>query len=211
MVKVVIFDFDGVLIDSNAIKREAYYQIFASLDNSRGAISACLQEEREGDRYHVIRRILQRLCPQAGEEEVSSYAKNYGIICEARTSTCREIPGASACLDCLAGKYDLYINSATYEDSLRRVVYKRGWDHYFREVLGSPRTKVENLARIMKCQKVAGQEMVFIGDSQRDLNAAQTCGCHFVGIKNADNDFKAKNLVLLDDLYTLDKVILEYK
>lgn len=216
MIKSVVFDFDGVLVDSNTVKSNAYFDIFAPLGNTREIVAACLTEEREGDRYQVIASILRRLWNigltwgnDTLLDAVVRYAGQYNQICEAYTATCREIPGASECLQCMVKHYTLYVNSATPEESLQRIIQQRGWEPYFRDVLGRPHTKIENLNKIMQKINVKNKEIVFVGDSQRDWTAARTCGCYFVGVRNSDNDFDSQDLVLLDDLYGLNEVISE--
>lgn len=216
MIKLIVFDFDGVLVDSNAVKRNAYFDIFAPLGNIREIVATRLTQEREGDRYQVIASILQRLADiglswgsDALSDAVVRYAEQYNRICETHTAICREIPGALECLQFLANDYALYVNSATPEGPLQRVIHKRGWTPYFRNVLGSPATKIENLNKITQKMNANSNEMVFIGDSQRDFTAARACGCHFLGMRNLDNDFDSQDLILLDDLYSLREVIFE--
>lgn len=217
MIKCVVFDFDGVLVDSNAVKRNAYFDIFAPLGNTREIVSACVAEEREGDRYQVIERILRRLAGAgivvADEpllEAVELYADQYNEICESYAVKCREICGASESLSRLAKKYTLYVNSATPEAPLRRVIRNRSWEQYFKAVLGGPVLKADNLEKILKWENIDGKAMFFIGDSQRDFAAAQSGGCHFIGIRNPDNDFKIQPSILLDDLRDLEQVIREH-
>lgn len=216
MIKCVVFDFDGVLIDSNAVKRKAYFDIFEHLANARDAVSACLAEEREGDRYQVIKSILARLSADgilASNSPihlaVERYAVKYGEISEAYTVACREIPGASKALIELNKNCPLYVNSATPQIPLRQVVVKRGWGGYFKEVLGGPVSKSDNLSRIIQREGLGGKSVLFVGDSQRDFAAAQIVGCNFLGIRNADNDFFESPAVLAPNLNGLIKVISE--
>ena len=54
------FDFDGVLVDSNAVKREAYFSIFAGVDGSRQAVEAACRALPAGDRFDMKTRKATR-------------------------------------------------------------------------------------------------------------------------------------------------------
>lgn len=209
-----MFDFDGVLVDSNAIKRETYFEVFAALGDTRDAVTSGLAACPLGDRYQVIDHILGQLNDRGVDtgggsfvERRARYAERYSQICEVRTSTCAEVAGACRSLSRLSRRYALYVNSATPEAPLRRVIERRGWAGYFRGVLGGPRSKTENVRSILHQEQVDGRDAVFVGDGQRDLAAAQAGGCRFVGIRNDTNDFDPRGLIMLDDLCGLEDVI----
>ncbi len=62
-IKIIVFDFDGTLVDSNEIKFNAYYDIFPKNDDYTKIIDNILNRFREKSRYFIIKEILQ----QAGE------------------------------------------------------------------------------------------------------------------------------------------------
>lgn len=49
-VKVVVFDFEGVLVDSNAIKHNAYFNVFASLIATKSIVKMALEKAQGSDR-----------------------------------------------------------------------------------------------------------------------------------------------------------------
>ena len=55
---------------------------------------------------------------------------------------------------------------------------------YFQKIYGSPINKVEVLKKIMTFEKVSKNEMLYIGDSPEDQNAALMLGIHFIGRKS---------------------------
>ena len=213
MTTCVVFDFDGVLVDSNAVKRRAYRDIFASTAGSEPVVESVLESNTEDDRFGVIRSILQGLgldgldAPGRLDLLVAEYSDRYNAICEEHAATCAEIPGASAALTRLVTRHPLYVISATPEDPLRRIVQRRGWGRYFRDVLGRPRTKSENLARVIRGEGIAAAKIVFVGDGRRDLDAARQAGCRFVGVRNAFNDFDPVGLTMLNDLTRLPELV----
>lgn len=212
MTACVVFDFDGVLVDSNAVKRRAYRDIFADAPESEAVVEAVLQSDTEDDRLEVIRAILRGLNREGhatAEQDllVAEYGERYNTICEEHAATCSEVRGASSALARLAKTHSLYIISATPEVPLRRIVKRRAWSRYFREVLGRPRTKGENLARVIRREGIKGQQIVFVGDGRRDLVAARETGCRFVGVRNEFNDFDPAGLLMVDDLTGLVELI----
>jgi phosphoglycolate phosphatase-like HAD superfamily hydrolase len=213
MTACVVFDFDGVLVDSNAVKQRAYRDIFADTPGSEPVVQAVVQSNPKDDRFGVIRAILEGLSSEGrgspGQLDllVAEYGDRYNTICEEHAATCVEVRGASSALALLAKRHSLYVISATPDDPLRRIVKRRGWSGYFRDVLGRPRTKSENLAQVMRREGVEGQRIVFVGDGRRDRDAAREAGCRFIGVRNEFNDFDPAGLTMVDDLTTLVEMI----
>ena len=216
MIKCVAFDFDGVLVDSNAVKRSAYFDIFAPLGATQPVVRTVLEDNWDCDRYRTIGRILKRLvdagllgADQRFGELIGKYADRYNDICEEYAATCPEIAGVSTCLPRLAKRCGLYVNSATPEQPLCRIVRRRGWEGYFRRVMGGPNTKKQNLEWILQREQVSGQELLVVGDGRSDLIAARDLRCHFVGVRNDSNDFDRNGLTMMDDLQNLERLMAE--
>lgn len=212
--RALVFDFDGVLVDSNTVKQDAFRRIFEDVGVSSDFVSGCLQALPEGNRFDVIRAMLERL--RAGrrvgddepiESQVQRYAEAYNDICEEHAATCPEVPGAGKRLAQWASRFALYVNSATLEQPLRRVVARRGWAGYFRGVFGSPTSKADNLTKVLEREKVSPPDLLFVGDGGRDLRAAQTVRCRFVGVRNSHNDFDATGLTMIDDMHGLHDLL----
>ena len=194
-VQCVVFDFDGVLVDSNAVKRAAYFEVFRDFPEARPLIERAV-DEGEGDRYDVIRSVLSGMVDEgrisernAGERALQERAERYNQICEAAVTLAPETSGCSATLRQLAGMFPLYINSATPEAPLRRIVERRAWAGFFKAVLGRPRTKVENLTLILEQERIPSGALAFVGDGSNDQMAAQACGCPFIAFSNGSTRF----------------------
>lgn len=181
-IRCIVFDLDGTLIDSNSLKREAFFEACASVRGARAVLPDLIADAHD-DRYGIIRRLLQTLEPEATHERYESLVARYSDLTEAGTAGCPEVPGASAVLVSLGRRWPLYVNSATPETSLRKAIERRGWTNRFRLVLGRPASKAENLALICRAEHCRPSEATFVGDALSDLKASREFGCHFVGYR----------------------------
>ena len=215
--KCVVFDFDGVLVDSNEAKCRAYFKVFDEL-GSQGAtlVYRVLASGGERNRYGILRQIVRegRLAglfngTSAEDTLVSDYARHYNDICEEHAATCAEVLGAGRVLVHLTQRYPLYINSSTPDRPLVRIVSRRGWDGLFRGVYGSNHRKVENLARALRSEGVMPPEAVFVGDSEVDRSAAACTGLEFIGIRNHFNDFREAPSRLCNNMNEVEAAILK--
>jgi phosphoglycolate phosphatase-like HAD superfamily hydrolase len=218
MIRCVAFDFDGTLVDSNQIKRQAFFDAVADGDPDGFVVAMVLDEIRPGDRYAVTREIARLLCERGGmpagsdpEAAAVRWAEDYTRRCEEGVSSCPEIPGASAALEALAGRgIALFVNSATPEKPLQRVARLRSMSHHFRRILGGPASKLANLRRIGDEAGVAREELLFVGDGEDDRSAAASFGCRFAGVvRPGPRRFAREPEIRIDDLSGLPRVVAE--
>lgn len=216
MIRCVAFDFDGTLADSNEIKRQAFFDVVGEHDPDGSVVAEVLDRIRPGDRYAVsltIARLLRergRLAPGEDPEFWSQHwADAYTKACETGVSTCPEIPGAAAALAWLNRKrIPRYVNSATPEVPLRRILKLRGMDHLFAGVFGGPTGKVENLKAIVAHAGCESEAVLFVGDGEDDREAAESFGCPFVGVARPGGNRFAKDVAIrIEDLTSLDSIV----
>lgn len=189
MIKVIVFDFDGVLVNSNMVKREAYYEALAPIKNSSEILQTVLIEHPEYDRYAVTRAVLSQ-CVGEGryrEQQVDEYAFRYNRIVQHFIARNGLVDGVCSVLNELSRNRSLYINSATPRSALEESVKILGITSYFREIYGSPQSKADNLGSILKSEFALGRDTVVVGDGESDYGVARACGCHFIGIRNEFN------------------------
>ena len=75
-----------------------------------------------------------------------------------------------------------FVISATPEDEIREIVRRRGLRDYFKEVIGAPETKSENLKNILIKYDLKPSKCIFFGDAESDYRAAKRCGLNFMAI-----------------------------
>lgn len=197
MIKVIVFDFDGVLVDSNRIKFDFFFELFPVFDHAaRAALKETLIFMRERSRFDILRDIFSRLGVSGDKKEnkVVEYALKYDEKVRSAITKIGLVPYAHNTISRLSSQYRIYINSATPESSLLKTVAVLEIRDFFKEIYGGPATKEENLKKIMEAENVKGNETVVIGDGESDRRSAEACDCFFIGIPNAFNKWNGSGM-----------------
>ncbi len=209
--RVVVFDFDGTLVDSNALKRAAYGNAAAAIPGGADLVEDILAANPEGTRHDILGALARRLFPDdkaTCDRLADELVMRYTALTGRGAANCPEIPGATAAFAALAAEgWILAINSSTPTDALLDILARRGWRDRFRCVYGAPATKVENLRRIATDLGVEEATLVMVGDREADRRAAAAVGCRFVAVVRPDSDFAAPVAHSIRDLTGLPRVL----
>lgn len=182
MIKVIVFDFDGVIIDSEVIKQDGYRLMFSDFGEDVPenilAYSREIQNNGISGRRNIIQSIMRFL--KKNDEDTDIYVRRYSDAVRSRLIKISISAEVRDVLQMLCEKYPLYINSLTPDNELILIVENIGVCSTFTQVLGSSNTKIENLKNICQREEVSPDEILFIGDSIGDENAAYEFGCNFL-------------------------------
>lgn len=189
-IRVIVFDYDGTLVYSNAIKREAYRPLFPPGARYDMMVAQVQDDLPAGTRFDLIREMLLREgephTPSGLEEKISTLANRYDQIASEGAATCAEREGATATLSALSKQLPLHLLSATWEPSLVKIIARRGWTQYFRSIRGAPCDKAVELLSIAAREKCRTEEILMVGDSDMDRSAAERARCQYLGMQDGD-------------------------
>lgn len=182
--KTLIFDCDGVVLNSNKVKTDAFYQAVLSYGEQAAQALVEYHVANGGvSRYKKFAYFLNTLAPQHAaeisgptlEELLDAYASHV-------------LEGLLTC-DIAKGIHELRKNnpntnwlivSGGDQAELRHVFTERGLAEYFDGgIFGSPDTKDEILEREINNGNIQ-QPALFFGDSKYDYQAANGAGLDFV-------------------------------
>ncbi len=197
-VEVVVFDFDGVLVDSVDVKTRAFVALYESYGPqvaeqvrahhlAHGGISRYVK-------FEYYERVL--LGREPTRERLEELADAFARLVVDQVVAAPEVPGASGLLDELDGRVPLHVASGTPEVELLEIVRRRGWDGHFESVRGTPATKAEILSGISAEWAVDPSRMLMIGDATTDLDGAWAAGTQFVGLATEGDPFPAGTRVV---------------
>jgi len=199
-IKGAVFDFDGTLVQSTAVKDAGFYSVYKKYGiEIAQAVLEHSQFHGGLNRYDKLRHYnTEFLGLPYSETLIHSQAKEFSkYVVDSVISAC-EVPGATEFLDhCLANGLLCAINSATPATELRHIVSRRRWGSRFDLVLGSPSTKYDNLCYTCEKWKLKATSLLFFGDAREDRLAAAKAGVRFVAIGDNTGD-----TIYYSDFYT---------
>jgi len=198
-----VFDCDGVILDSNEIKTQAFRESLPEQPEDLVDELVSYHQATGGiSRYVKLEYFFKNLKGEADDSKcrdlVEEALELFGTYCYESLVSCDEILGVRNTLTNLtAASIPMAVVSGAAEHELCRIFEVRGLSEYFEYVLGSPKTKIENMKWLKEQGFLCGNG-VFFGDSRSDLDAAQYFGLEFVFVRGRseweDGDAKCQEL-----------------
>ncbi len=179
---LIIFDCDGVIIDSNELKIKAMGEALNKNGVAASQTAKCkaffAAHFGKSRLYHInyfVKNILD-----LDKNETTIFKQQ---LLEAYSSQCKKLY-LSSNLTPLVEKFlrqnksIKYVASGSEQDELREVFKHRKLETYFVEILGSPEKKTVHVTNILKNN--INLKAVMIGDAVSDLEAAKDNDIDFI-------------------------------
>ena len=144
----VVFDCDGVILDSNWLKTDAF--ITTLEDEPEECIDKMIAYHKANggiSRYKKFRHYFEEINPHEDFEKNTKVAiSRFAEIVQKELIECNLIPGVLDFINDVNKKgLPLFVVSGSDGEELRKVFNKRKIDSLFSAIYGSPSTKIQNI------------------------------------------------------------------
>jgi len=187
VIKNIIFDFDGVILDSIPVKTEAFRKLFNDFPSEKVEMLVSFHLKNGGmSRYKKIEYFFMHIMNEQIEDTtILEYARKYSKITKEELAQPKYL-----ILDSLEfirqnyKKYNMHIASGADEEDLKYICKKLEIDKYFLSINGSPTVKSKIVRFLLQKNNYREEETILIGDSINDADAADENQIDFYGYNN---------------------------
>ena len=187
--KNILWDFDGVIIDSHAIRELGFREVLADFPEEE--IEELLVYHRKNgglSRYVKFRYFFEKIRKQTiSEAQVNDWSSKFSDIMRKKlVNKANLIPETLAFIQKESPHYNMHIISGSDGEELRFLCENLGLTRYFKSIEGSPVPKIDLVKNLLKKYSYLPDECILIGDSINDYEAAKSSNIDFLGYNNLE-------------------------
>lgn len=187
MIKTILWDFDGVILDSMKIKGDGFVELFKSYPHDKIKQLKTYHYANGGvSRFDKIRYFFNELLQKdILDDEVETLAQKFGHIIEKKLyDKDNLIHDSLKFIKENYQNYNFHIVSGAEHNELNDLCKHFNIEQYFITIMGSPIKKDVLIKTVLDRFDYQKDETVLIGDAITDYNAALKNGIQFLGYNN---------------------------
>ena len=217
--KLILFDFDGVLVESVDIKTKAFAQLFES--EGKAIVEKVVDYHLKNagvSRFEKIKYIYKNmLIRDLSEKTFDGLCLQFSHLVVDEVVSAPYVEGAKEFLDDYANKYSCFVASATPQDEIEAIIKRRQMQGCFKGIYGSPKKKGDIVREILAAYTLEHNEMpfnsalspqsfVYVGDALSDYQAAKDNSIRFIA-RITGNEFENIDCMKMRDLVNLKNAL----
>lgn len=186
-IKNILWDFDGVLVDSHKVRKEGFVQVLKDYPEDEIQQLLTYHEKNGGlSRYVKFRYFFEEIREESiTEDKVNELSAEFSEIMKKKlTIKSILIEDTVDFVRANYGRFNMHIISGSDEKELQLLCKKLEIDDFFISIHGSPTPKIELVKEVMNNFGYDSSETVLIGDSINDYDASQESNISFYGYNN---------------------------
>ncbi len=198
-INILFLDFDGTIVDSNKIKDQAFDKIFSRWPQFRDCMMEWHLKHNALDRYKKFEFFVNEILNDSTNESLlNDLVAEFEDMTEKAIINCSYILGAFEFMNELSKYIPIYLLSATPHLNLLNIINKREISNIFNGIYGAPINKREIIQALIFQNKISEDEVLYIGDSQEDLDVATSLKINFI-LRKSDRKIKENNYPRFND------------
>lgn len=210
-IKAIFYDFDGVIKDSTEVKTKAFYQLYLPYGKSIADKVVVHHLQNGGvSRFKKIQYYHSEFLKiQLTDEEINKLANQFSEIVLEQVIACNYVKGANDVIHELKDKYLQFIVTGTPQNEIEYISEELKITNCFKEIFGSPTTKIEIVKNLLAKYNFKSHEVIFIGDALTDYEAALKYNLNFILRTHIENEeiFKDYKGVKINDFEGFHEVL----
>lgn len=187
--ETVFWDFDGVILDSMAVRDIGFERIFEKFPKNQVEELLSFHRKNGGwSRYVKIEHFLKNIAKvKFTQDDVLSYSNQFSMIMKQElTCTSRLITDSLEYIKAYYTKQNFHIVSGSDHLELNFLCQHLGLADYFISIHGSPTVKTKLISDLVVMHSYNLETTGLIGDSINDRDAAEANEILFFGYNNKD-------------------------
>jgi len=195
-IKNILFDFDGVIVDSVNIKTEAFRRLYQEFSDeiankvvehhiANGGMSRF-------DKFRLYHKEFLEI--KIGEPEVKHLSERFSRLVKQGVIEAPEIKGSHTFLNDYCDVYNMFIITGTPTDESKEICKARNIYSCFKGIYGSPESKDYWTKYLINKYNLIIEETIFVGDALVDYNAAIGNGMNFWLRVTEENELLFRNI-----------------
>ena len=187
--KTILWDFDGVILDSMKIKGDGFVELFKDFDSKFIEVFEKFHYENGGvSRFDKIKYFYEEIIlHKVSKDEILRLSDKFSSIMQTKLfDKSKLIKDSLLFISNNYQKYNFHIVSGAEHNELNDLCKYFNIDDFFKSIDGSPTKKTILIKKIIKKFRYNINDVILIGDAITDYNAARDNNIEFFGYNNSE-------------------------